>query len=110
MVSGDLRGVSQQSVSLIIKRVSEEISRHLHHYIHLPDSQEQKRQNVRLFQAIAGFPGVSACIDCTHIKIANPGGDNAEVFRNRKGHFSFNVQVRFSTIYIYLLNKNVIII
>ncbi|KAK9736296.1 DDE superfamily endonuclease [Popillia japonica] len=32
-------------------------------------------------------------IDCTHIKIANPGGDNGEVFRNRKGFFSLNVQV-----------------
>lgn len=110
MVSGDLRGISQQSVSLIIKRVSEELSRHLLEYIHLPDNQEQKRQNVRLFQAIAGFPGVSACIDCTHIKIINPGGDNAEVFRNRKGNFSLNVQVRFLIISNYFLNKKVSIL
>jgi hypothetical protein len=31
-------------------------------------------------------------IDCTHIKIPSPGGENAELFRNRKGYFSINVQ------------------
>ena len=31
-------------------------------------------------------------IDCTHIKIPCPGGENAELFRNRKGYFSINVQ------------------
>ncbi|GBP40865.1 Putative nuclease HARBI1 [Eumeta japonica] len=33
------------------------------------------------------------CIDCTHIKIKNPGGSQADVFRNRKRWFSLNVQV-----------------
>ena len=32
------------------------------------------------------------CIDCTHIPISSPGGDNAEIFQNRKGFFSINVQ------------------
>ncbi|XP_030748939.1 putative nuclease HARBI1 [Sitophilus oryzae] len=90
--SGDLRGISQQSVSLRIRMISKEICRLLPEYIQHPGL-EQKRRNVRLFQAIAGFPGVAACIDCTHIKIVSPGGDNAEVFRNRKGIFSLNVQV-----------------
>jgi hypothetical protein len=31
-------------------------------------------------------------IVCTHIKIPSPGGENAELFRNRKGYFSINVQ------------------
>lgn len=92
-VSENLRGISQQSVSLIIERVSVEICKHLPKYIKLPNSQEQKRQNVRLYQAKAGLSGVSACIGCTHIKIDNPGGDYAEVFRNRKGVFSLTVQV-----------------
>ncbi|KAL1476838.1 hypothetical protein MTO96_036201 [Rhipicephalus appendiculatus] len=35
---------------------------------------------------------VTGCIDCTHVPIVSPGGENAEVFRNRKGYFSFNVQ------------------
>ncbi|GBP60940.1 Putative nuclease HARBI1 [Eumeta japonica] len=41
---------------------------------------------------IAGFPGVVGCIDCTHIKIKNPGGSQAEVFKNRKRWFSLNIQ------------------
>ena len=44
------------------------------------------------FHQIAGFPGVTGCIDCTHVCIQSPGGDNAELFRNRKGYFSINVQ------------------
>ena len=39
------------------------------------------------FSTIRGFPGVIGCIDCTHIPISSPGGDNAEIFRNRKGFF-----------------------
>ncbi|XP_049515742.1 putative nuclease HARBI1 [Dermacentor silvarum] len=44
------------------------------------------------FYAMARFPGVSGCIDCTHVRMKNPGGEDAEVFRNRKGYFSINVQ------------------
>ncbi|KAF0703522.1 putative nuclease HARBI1, partial [Aphis craccivora] len=39
------------------------------------------------------MPGVGGCIDCTHIRIQNPGGINGEVFRNCKGWFSLNVQL-----------------
>ncbi|KAH7940443.1 hypothetical protein HPB49_000233 [Dermacentor silvarum] len=45
------------------------------------------------FYIKAKFPRVTGCIDCTHVRIKSPGGDDAEVFRNRKGYFSFNVQV-----------------
>ena len=31
-------------------------------------------------------------IDCTHIKMSCPGGENGELFRNRKGYFAINVQ------------------
>lgn len=31
-------------------------------------------------------------LDCTHVKIRSPGGDNAEMYRNRKNFFSINVQ------------------
>ena len=44
------------------------------------------------FHQIAGFPGVTGCIDCTHICIESPGADNAELFCNQKGYFSINVQ------------------
>lgn len=42
---------------------------------------------------IAHFPGIIGLVDGTHIPIKSPGGANAEVFRNRKGFFSINVQI-----------------
>jgi hypothetical protein len=44
------------------------------------------------FYNIGRFPCVIGAIDCTHIRIQSPGGENAEVFRNRKGYFSLNIQ------------------
>jgi nuclease HARBI1 len=41
----------------------------------------------------SGFVGVDGAIDCTHIPILNPGCDQGENFRNRKGIFSINVQI-----------------
>jgi len=37
--------------------------------------------------------GVIGAIDCTHIPIESPGGNDAEIYRNRKGYFSINVQL-----------------
>jgi len=36
--------------------------------------------------------GITGAIDCTHVHITSPGGDDAELYRNRKGRFSLNVQ------------------
>ncbi len=36
------------------------------------------------------FP--TGAIDCTHVQIQSPGGPDAEIYRNRKGVFSINVQ------------------
>ena len=44
------------------------------------------------FHEIANFPGVLGAIDCTHVAIQSPGGEDAELYRNRKGYFSINVQ------------------
>ena len=41
----------------------------------------------RSFFEIAAFPAVVGGIDCTHIPIISLGGDDAEVYRNRKGYF-----------------------
>nr|CAD7267541.1 unnamed protein product [Timema shepardi] len=48
---------------------------------------------MRWFYEIRGFPGVVACVDGTHIPIKNPGGVRPEIYRNRHGWFSLNVQV-----------------
>uniref|UniRef100_UPI00398E9D58 chloride channel CLIC-like protein 1 isoform X2 n=1 Tax=Pristiophorus japonicus TaxID=55135 RepID=UPI00398E9D58 len=44
------------------------------------------------FSRIAGFPKVQGCIDCTHIAL-RATLKNAELFRNRKGFHSINVQL-----------------
>lgn len=37
-----------------------------------------------------------SAVDCTivhnHIRVQSPGGNREEIFRNRKGYFSLNVQ------------------
>ena len=39
------------------------------------------------------FPSVLGAIDCTYVKIQSPGGNRTEIYRNRKGYFSINVQI-----------------
>lgn len=94
-MNSDLLCISQASVSVIIKRVSVLLAQQLPIFIYFPRTEREQRQNIILFQNIAGFPSVAGCIDCTHVPILNVGGENAEVFRNRKGYFSLNIQVYY---------------
>ncbi|XP_066590850.1 putative nuclease HARBI1 [Prorops nasuta] len=41
---------------------------------------------------LSGMIRVVGAIDCVHIRIRSYGGEDAELFRNRKGFFSLNVQ------------------
>ncbi|XP_075722930.1 putative nuclease HARBI1 isoform X1 [Rhipicephalus microplus] len=91
-VVGDLVRVSQQYVSRCVWEITQVICLRLFpKYVRLPDAADANAVMAR-FCAIALFLGVTGCIDCTHVPIVNPGGENAEVFRNRKGYFSLNVQ------------------
>ncbi len=87
---GDLCDISQLTASRIIKRVSEAIVRLKIHYIQFPTADMLPRIKLD-FWRICALPNVVGTIDCTHIKIPCPGGENAELFRNREG-FSLNVQ------------------
>lgn len=49
-------------------------------------------ESSRSFYRITRFPRIIGAIDCTLIPIGSPGGQDAEVFRSRKGYFAFNVQ------------------
>ena len=87
---GDLCDISQLTASRIIKRVSEAIARLKIHNIQFPTA--DMLPQIKLdFWRICALPNVVGTIDCTHIKIPCPGGENAELFRNREG-FSLNVQ------------------
>ncbi|CAJ1078313.1 putative nuclease HARBI1 [Xyrichtys novacula] len=45
------------------------------------------------FYAIAGFPNVLGCIDCTHIQIQAPPGPVERDFVDRRNNHSLNVQM-----------------
>ena len=86
---GDLCDTSQPSAaSRIIKQVSEAIARLKNHCIKFPTADMLPQIKLE-FWRICTFPNVVGTIDCTHIKIPRPGGENAELVRNRnsKGFF-----------------------
>ncbi|XP_050022689.1 putative nuclease HARBI1 [Dermacentor andersoni] len=92
VVSGDLVNVSQPTVSCVVTRVSKMIAGTLFPaLVKFPDTGKM-HEIMQQFYTKAKFPKVTGCIDCTHVRIKSPGGNDPEVFRNRKGYFSFNVQ------------------
>lgn len=89
---GDFVGIEKGTASRIIWKVTRAIAGLYHQYIRMPETQPEFRSNSQKFYSVARFPKCIGAIDCTHVKIISPGGNNAEIFRNRKGFFSFNVQ------------------
>lgn len=61
-------------------------------FINFPKEREEIDEVRPGFNTIACFPKCIGAIDCTHVKIISPGGEQAETYRNRKGFFSINVQ------------------
>ncbi|XP_011149430.1 putative nuclease HARBI1 [Harpegnathos saltator] len=99
IVVGDTMALSQPTISRIVFRVSALLASLISDVIKMPTTQERKNKNYQLFQALGygngaiGLPGIDGAIDCTHIRLTHTrfhGID--EVFRNRKGYFSLNIQ------------------
>ncbi|KAH7977550.1 hypothetical protein HPB49_002310 [Dermacentor silvarum] len=88
----DLIYVSQPTVCRALGKVTRLIARHLFRKLVHFSELSQFSSVMRDFYEISDFPGVTGCIDRTHVRIKSPGGDEAEVFRNRKGVFSVKVQ------------------
>ena len=59
--------------------------------IKFPSSESEVNAAQVGFYAILRFPKVISALDCTHVRVQLFGGDDSEVFRNRKGYFSINV-------------------
>lgn len=76
----------------IIKKVSAAIAQLRPQFVKMPRTEEERNKVKSDFYRICLFPNVIGAIDCTHIKISSPGGPQAELYRNRKGYFSLNVQ------------------
>lgn len=91
VVIADIANVSKATVCRITEKVSTAVALLRRQYIYMPTSQ-QRPTVASTFHDIAGFPRVIGAVDCTHVKINSPGGARAELYRNRKGFFSVNVQ------------------
>ncbi|XP_044262631.1 putative nuclease HARBI1 [Tribolium madens] len=89
---GDWMHVHKSSICRIIQKVTREIARLSQEHIKMPRTVEELVATKRNFFQIAGFLCVVGTVDCTHVGIQSPGGANAELYRNRKGYFSINVQ------------------
>ena len=88
----DFAGVCVSSVCRIIRRVSLALAKQRKRFIRMPITESELHDASRDFYAVARFPRTIGAIDCTHIKIQSPGGNQAENYRNRKSWFSLNVQ------------------
>lgn len=89
---GDFSGVCKSTVCIIVQKVSYAIASLHKDFIKMPLTEEELIEGSLAFYNIAKFPRTIGAVDCTHIRIQSPGGPNAELFRNRKGYFSLNVQ------------------
>ena len=90
---GDFSDVCVATACRIVRRVSIALALLRPQYIQMPQNRREMQEIKMEFFTMFNFPNVIGCIDGTHIRIQSPGGENAEVFRNRKGYFSLNVQV-----------------
>lgn len=59
----------------------------------MSDNDEVILKNKALFQRTGGFPLALAAVDGTYIRIQSFGGNDAELYRNRKTYFSLNCQI-----------------
>jgi hypothetical protein len=88
----DFVGIHKSTASRVIRLVTRKIAALRPEFINFPEEEEDRRTVVQEFYNISGFPRVIGAVDCTHVRIRNPGGNNAEYYRNRKSFFSINVQ------------------
>ena len=87
-----MAGISKSTVSRIVRKVTCCIASLSATEIQFPEREEDRQSLKQDFFAIASFPNVVGALDCTHVSINSPGGDEGELYRNRKGYFSLNVQ------------------
>ncbi|KAK5648276.1 hypothetical protein RI129_003168 [Pyrocoelia pectoralis] len=92
ITTADFAGMHVSTASRVIARVSDALAGLRLHYINMPETANESTTVKNDFFEIAAFPRVIGVIDGTHIKIQTPGGEDGEIFRNRKAYFSLNIQ------------------
>lgn len=93
LVVGDTFGLNRMTVCRTVHKVTHAIAGLRSKYIKFPVTSEERRDVMNGFYKRSKMPGILGAIDCTHVPIQSPGGDDAEIYRNRKGYFSINVQL-----------------
>ena len=93
LVVGDTFCIHKSTVCRVVQRVTAAIAALRAMYVIFPASGPERRDLMNAFYTLSGLPGCIAALDCTQVPIQSPGGNDAEIFRNRKGYFSINVQL-----------------
>lgn len=91
-VVGDFIGIDKSTASRIVNKVTRALARLRPQLINMPSTRDEISRVKQRFYTIARFPNCIGALDCTHVKIQSPGGEQAELFRNRKQYFAYNVQ------------------
>lgn len=84
-------GISQPTVSTVVKNFSLSLNNHMDQFIKMPSTISEKNASFHGFYRLSGFPKVFGCLDCTHVRIIKPS-DNGADYMSRKGFYSLNVQ------------------
>ena len=90
LVVGDTFSIHKSTVCRIVHRVTRAIAGLGDRHIKFPPTEQEKRDMMNDFYKLSRMPGVLGAIPITHIPIQSPGGENTEIYRNRKGYFSIN--------------------
>ena len=93
LLIGDVVECSQATISRVVSAVADALNHLFGEYVKFPRIQSDFNDVEQQFRDMRGFPNVISAIDCTHIKISNPGTDNAGRFFNRKQFYSINTQM-----------------
>ncbi|XP_052218400.1 putative nuclease HARBI1 [Dreissena polymorpha] len=91
-IIGDTFGVDIATVSRVVTNVTDCLFALKDTVIKFPLTDADRRRVMAGFFAMRGFPGVIGCVDCTHVRIISPGGEDEPSYVNRKGFHSLNVQ------------------
>ncbi|XP_015124124.1 putative nuclease HARBI1 isoform X2 [Diachasma alloeum] len=76
----------------IVHRVAPLIAALSPDYIRFPSTPEAQREAQTELFARSAFPSAVCCVNGRQVRIQSYGGENGELYRNRHGWFSINVQ------------------
>ena len=88
-MTAHVMGMTKSTVHRAIHRAMNQILPKFSQVIRFPTNLNQVKRD---FEAKFNMPGIIGCIDCVHVKIKSTSREVGEIFRNRKGDFSSNVQ------------------